>query len=92
MRHGPMNAGIRRRAHLCGLGALPHNKSLQRTFDPPPLFAVAKNGVASNAAELRRCASNEFFAGALGRVAIGVELRFGPADFGRIPVVAELRG
>ncbi len=30
------------------------NKSLQRTFDPPPIFANRKNGVASNAAELRR--------------------------------------
>ena len=30
------------------------NKSLQRTFDPPPIFAAAKTGVASNAAELRR--------------------------------------
>ena len=33
---------------------LPANKSLQRTFDPPPIFAAAKTGVASNAAELRR--------------------------------------
>ena len=33
---------------------LPPNKSLQRTFDPPPIFAAAKTGVASNAAELRR--------------------------------------
>jgi hypothetical protein len=32
----------------------PPNKSLQRTFDPPPIFAAAKTGVASNAAELRR--------------------------------------
>jgi len=31
-----------------------HNKSLQVTFDPPPTFAVAKAGVASNAPELRR--------------------------------------
>lgn len=30
------------------------NKSLQVTFDPPPIFAVAKAGVASNAPELRR--------------------------------------
>ena len=30
------------------------NKSLQRTFDPPPIFATAKTAVASNAAELRR--------------------------------------
>jgi hypothetical protein len=30
------------------------NKSLQRTFDPPPIFAIAKIGVASNAAELKR--------------------------------------
>jgi hypothetical protein len=29
-----------------------HNKSLQRIFDAPPIFAVAKAGVASNAAEL----------------------------------------
>ncbi len=54
---GPMNAATSHRAHRCGLGALPHNKSLQLTFDPPPIFAAAKNGVASNAAELRRCAS-----------------------------------
>tara|TARA_R110001583_G_scaffold72225_2_gene202479 strand:- start:767 stop:925 length:159 start_codon:yes stop_codon:yes gene_type:complete len=30
------------------------NKSLQVTFDPPPIFAVAKTGVASNALDLRR--------------------------------------
>ena len=30
------------------------NKSLQRTFDPPPAFAAAKAVVASNAAELWR--------------------------------------
>ena len=30
------------------------NKSLQRTFDPLPIFAIAKTGIASNAAELRR--------------------------------------
>ncbi len=30
------------------------NKSLQVTFDPPPTFAIAKAGVASNAPELRR--------------------------------------
>lgn len=30
------------------------NKSLQRTFDPPHIFADAKTGVASNAAEFRR--------------------------------------
>lgn len=30
------------------------NKSLQVTFDPPPIFAVAKTGVASNAPDLRR--------------------------------------
>ena len=30
------------------------NQSLQRTFDPPPAFATAKPGAASNAAELRR--------------------------------------
>ena len=33
------------------------NKSLQRTFDPPPIFATAKKAVASNAAELRRSAT-----------------------------------
>lgn len=39
-----------------GLGAAEcaHNKSLQLTFDPPPTFAAAKAGVASNAPELRR--------------------------------------
>tara|TARA_Y100001934_G_scaffold129769_1_gene157456 strand:- start:765 stop:878 length:114 start_codon:yes stop_codon:yes gene_type:complete len=31
-----------------------YNKSLQLTFDPPPTFAAAKAGAASNAAELRR--------------------------------------
>ena len=31
------------------------NKSLQRTFDPPPIFATANTVGASNAAELRRC-------------------------------------
>ncbi len=35
------------------------NKSLQLTFDPPPLFAAAKSGVASNAAELRRWAQED---------------------------------
>ncbi len=30
------------------------DKSLQRTFDPPPILAVAKTGVATNAVELRR--------------------------------------
>jgi hypothetical protein len=30
------------------------NKSLQGTFDPPPIFATAKTGVASNDPELRR--------------------------------------
>jgi hypothetical protein len=33
-----------------------HNNSLQRTFDPPPTFAAAKEAVASKAAELRRYA------------------------------------
>jgi hypothetical protein len=32
------------------------NKSLQVTFDPPPTFATAKAGAASNAPELRRWA------------------------------------
>lgn len=36
-------------------GELTANKSLQRTFDPPPIFTAAKTGAAaSNAAELRR--------------------------------------
>ena len=35
------------------------NKSLQRTFDPPPIFAAAKTVVASNAAELRRWADGK---------------------------------
>jgi len=30
------------------------NKSLQGTFDPPPVFAAAKTAVASNAPALRR--------------------------------------
>ena len=30
------------------------NKSLQRTFDPPLIFAAAKTVVVSNAIELRR--------------------------------------
>ena len=33
------------------------NNSLQVTFDPPPTFAAAEAGVASNAPELRRCVS-----------------------------------
>jgi uncharacterized glyoxalase superfamily protein PhnB len=33
---------------------LPPNKSLQRPFDSLPIFAAAKTGIASNAAELRR--------------------------------------
>ena len=31
-----------------------YNKSLQVTFDLPPIFAVAKTAVASNAPELNR--------------------------------------
>jgi hypothetical protein len=38
---------------MTGLGKLTANKSLQRTFDPPPFFAPAKTFVASNAAELK---------------------------------------
>ena len=34
------------------------NKSLQHTFDPPPAFAAAKAGGASNATELRRQAKH----------------------------------
>ncbi len=37
------------------------NKSLQVTFDPPPTFAAAKAGVASNAPELRRYAASKVF-------------------------------
>ena len=33
------------------------NKSLQGTFDPLPIFAAAKTGIASNAPELRRYAA-----------------------------------
>lgn len=33
---------------------VPYNKSLQVTFDPPPIFAIEKSGVASNAPELGR--------------------------------------
>ena len=39
---------------LHSFGAGTANKSLQVTFDPPPTFAAAKAGVASNAPELRR--------------------------------------
>ncbi len=31
-----------------------HNKSLHRTFDPLPIFAAAKTGIASNGGELKR--------------------------------------
>ena len=31
------------------------NKSLHLTFDPLPIFAAAKTGIASNSGELRRC-------------------------------------
>ncbi len=33
------------------------NKSLHRTFDPLPIFATAKTGIASNAGELKRYAT-----------------------------------
>lgn len=33
---------------------LTHNNTLQATFDPLPIFAIAKTGVDSNSAELRR--------------------------------------
>jgi len=36
------------------IGAGASNKSLQVTFDPPPIFAAAKTAVASNAPEPRR--------------------------------------
>jgi hypothetical protein len=35
-------------------GQVAPNKSLQRTFDPLPIFAAAKTGITSNTAELRR--------------------------------------
>lgn len=35
-------------------GGLVPNNVLQGTFDPPPIFAVAKTAVASNATEHRR--------------------------------------
>jgi len=41
---------------ISALGVLVPNKSLQRTFDLPPIFAAAKTGVASNAPEHRRYA------------------------------------
>ena len=44
------------------VSVLAPNRSLQVTFDPPPIFAVAKTVVASNAPELRRCtAKNHTF-------------------------------
>ncbi len=45
------------------------NKMLQRTFDPPPIFATAKTAVASNAAELRRWASRAMTYAAVSRLA-----------------------
>ncbi len=33
------------------LGALVPNNTLQVTFDPPPIFAAAKTGIALNAPE-----------------------------------------
>ena len=36
------------------------NKALQVTFDPLPIFAAAKTGIASNAPELRRYAASGF--------------------------------
>ncbi len=50
----PIQLQQRTRMDHVGMVQLPPNKSLQRTFDPPPVFATAKTGVASNAAELRR--------------------------------------
>lgn len=37
-------------------GEFASNKSLQVAFDPPPIFAIAKTGVSSNAPELGRYA------------------------------------
>ncbi|PXV75261.1 hypothetical protein [Nitrosomonas eutropha] len=41
------------------------NKLLQRTFNPLPIFAAAKTGIASNAAKLRRYdpTKNKFYIG-----------------------------
>lgn len=36
-----------------GCGEQAHNKSLQVTFDPPPIFVAKKTAVALNAPELR---------------------------------------
>ncbi len=44
---------------LSGAALAVANKSLQRTFDPLPIFADAKAGIASNAAELRRYAPQD---------------------------------
>lgn len=41
-------------SNLYKFGAAAPNKSLEWTFDPSPIFATAKTGVASNAAEFRR--------------------------------------
>lgn len=35
-------------------GGMTPNKSLQRPYDPPPVFAITRTVVASNAAELKR--------------------------------------
>jgi len=37
-------------------GEAAHNKSLHWIFDPLPIFASAKTGIASNAGELKRYA------------------------------------
>jgi hypothetical protein len=42
------------RTGFVGSVRLTPNKSLQGTFDPQPIFAAAKTGIASNAPELRR--------------------------------------
>ncbi|MDT0496111.1 hypothetical protein RM530_01850 [Algiphilus sp. W345] len=40
-------------------GGLVHNKSLQWTFDPSPVFASAITAAASNAPELKRWAARK---------------------------------
>jgi hypothetical protein len=42
---------------FCESGRIAHNKSLHQTFNPLPIFASAKTGIASNAGELRRYVS-----------------------------------
>jgi hypothetical protein len=55
MTFGVMKAHSSKSADLVGcVVQLQPNKSLQGTFDPSPIFAVAKAVAASNAPEFRR--------------------------------------